>query len=168
RDRITFFFFSLLHPRPPRSPLFPYTTLFRSHGGGGRRQVRSARRRAPSVVSPASAPTELSGGRRNGDPNRVRKGTCGQIPGIRVRHTSGRSLRTRSRRVAVRGPSRPARGTTRRPDNPASETRADSTGAAHGPDLRRSHPRPRRRRARRCPQDPAGGDGARPARPPGL
>src|SRR5205814_6819451 len=26
------FFFLLPRPRPPRSPLFPYTTLFRSHG----------------------------------------------------------------------------------------------------------------------------------------
>src|SRR3712207_8939987 len=28
-----FFFFFLMIRRPPRSPLFPYTTLFRSHGG---------------------------------------------------------------------------------------------------------------------------------------
>src|SRR5438477_5009185 len=39
-------------PRPPRSTLFPYTTLFRSrHGRGGRRGARSAagRHRAPGV-----------------------------------------------------------------------------------------------------------------------
>src|SRR5207248_9553941 len=33
------FFFSLL-PRPPRSTLFPYTTLFRSLGTGSASQVR--------------------------------------------------------------------------------------------------------------------------------
>src|SRR3712207_6957035 len=36
--------------RPPRSTLFPYTTLFRSHGGAARRPVshaRGRRRRAP-------------------------------------------------------------------------------------------------------------------------
>src|SRR2546428_9466582 len=31
-----FFFFFLMIRRPPRSTLFPYTTLFRSHGGGSR------------------------------------------------------------------------------------------------------------------------------------
>src|SRR6266850_6135670 len=30
-----FFFFFLMIRRPPRSTLFPYTTLFRSHGGHG-------------------------------------------------------------------------------------------------------------------------------------
>src|SRR5260370_31454219 len=30
-----FFFFFLMIRRPPRSTLFPYTTLFRSHRGGG-------------------------------------------------------------------------------------------------------------------------------------
>src|SRR5205823_13777193 len=29
---LTLLFFVLLFPRPPRSTLFPYTTLFRSHG----------------------------------------------------------------------------------------------------------------------------------------
>src|SRR5204862_7754131 len=33
--RVVFFFFLRL-PRPPRSTLFPYTTLFRSHGPLGR------------------------------------------------------------------------------------------------------------------------------------
>src|SRR4051812_49920467 len=45
----SFFFFFLMIRRPPRSTLFPYTTLFRSRGGpdvdgagveGGRRGVR--------------------------------------------------------------------------------------------------------------------------------
>src|SRR5207253_9015201 len=37
---IFFFFFFLMIPRPPRSTLFPYTTLFRSASG----QLRSRRR----------------------------------------------------------------------------------------------------------------------------
>src|SRR5437763_16332060 len=39
-----YFFFFLLLRRPPRSTLFPYTTLFRSHGGSAGR-VRARRRR---------------------------------------------------------------------------------------------------------------------------
>src|SRR2546427_137600 len=35
-----FFFFFLMIRRPPRSTLFPYTTLFRSHSGIGRRAPR--------------------------------------------------------------------------------------------------------------------------------
>src|SRR5688500_20330896 len=36
-------FFFLMIPRPPRSPLFPYTTLFRSSAHrGGRRAARRA------------------------------------------------------------------------------------------------------------------------------
>src|SRR2546430_16681993 len=33
RDPWLFFFFFLMIRRPPRSTLFPYTTLFRSHAG---------------------------------------------------------------------------------------------------------------------------------------
>src|SRR2546422_7335123 len=40
---IFFFFFFLMIRRPPRSTLFPYTTLFRSH----RHSQRSAPERAP-------------------------------------------------------------------------------------------------------------------------
>src|SRR3712207_9397309 len=41
-------FFFLMIRRPPRSTLFPYTTLFRSRAppGGGARRPRPARRRA--------------------------------------------------------------------------------------------------------------------------
>src|SRR5206468_11319960 len=35
-----FFFFFLMIPRPPRSTLFPYTTLFRSHSDRAARAVR--------------------------------------------------------------------------------------------------------------------------------
>src|SRR6266702_6853165 len=37
-DRILIFFFFLMIRRPPRSTLFPYTTLFRSHRRPGSRQ----------------------------------------------------------------------------------------------------------------------------------
>src|SRR5690242_20979133 len=39
---LSFFFFFLMIRRPPRSTLFPYTTLFRSAGGrvGWRRRIR--------------------------------------------------------------------------------------------------------------------------------
>src|SRR3989475_12842941 len=45
---LLFFFFFLMIRRPPRSTLFPYTTLFRSRRGS-RRQAREhgARRRDP-------------------------------------------------------------------------------------------------------------------------
>src|SRR3712207_8920406 len=38
-DRICVFFFFLMIRRPPRSTLFPYTTLFRSHIGGKRELI---------------------------------------------------------------------------------------------------------------------------------
>src|SRR5258708_39225406 len=46
-----FFFFFLMIRRPPRSTLFPYTTLFRS------RQWRPARWRAARRAARASAPS---------------------------------------------------------------------------------------------------------------
>src|SRR5260364_347879 len=42
---LVFFFFFLMIRRPPRSTLFPYTTLFRSHQPGNRR--RSGRKSLP-------------------------------------------------------------------------------------------------------------------------
>src|SRR5687768_18167799 len=38
RPSNTYFFFIMLR-RPPRSTLFPYTTLFRSHGGGSQQRM---------------------------------------------------------------------------------------------------------------------------------
>src|SRR6266496_6068071 len=47
------FFFFLMIRRPPRSTLFPYTTLFRSHGPA----ARPGPRRAPRAsAAPGSAP----------------------------------------------------------------------------------------------------------------
>src|SRR5438874_6375242 len=42
-----FFFFFLMIRRPPRSTLFPYTTLFRSRHGPGRQRPRRAGRCCP-------------------------------------------------------------------------------------------------------------------------
>src|SRR2546421_5628324 len=46
-----FFFFFLMIRRPPRSTLFPYTTLFRSQDSGRKRRPRSHRRRAHRKVT---------------------------------------------------------------------------------------------------------------------
>src|SRR5690349_24769321 len=51
-----FFFFLLMIRRPPRSTLFPYTTLFRSGSTAARRTARfPANRRPPAPVRPAAA-----------------------------------------------------------------------------------------------------------------
>src|SRR2546430_3616530 len=57
-----FFFFFLMIRRPPRSTLFPYTTLFRSHYPGpqrGRRDLGDVRRRDGRVSSKCSDPDAL-------------------------------------------------------------------------------------------------------------
>src|SRR5256886_16230394 len=48
RSSRSFFFFFLMIRRPPRSTLFPYTTLFRSVADEGRRE----RRRSPRCGDP--------------------------------------------------------------------------------------------------------------------
>src|SRR2546422_5657431 len=66
RSPIRVFFFFLMIRRPPRSTLFPYTTLFRSRGSTGRaawrasRPPRSGRRR---LRRPAPRARVLSAGR---------------------------------------------------------------------------------------------------------
>src|SRR3712207_8139058 len=57
-----FFVFFLMIRRPPRSTLFPYTTLFRS--GGGRRQGARVRPRRAAVRG--EPPRRARGGRRPG------------------------------------------------------------------------------------------------------
>src|SRR5437763_16693088 len=61
-----FFLFSLLLRRPPRPTLFPYTTLFRSHGGCVRKEreevvvppsVRAQEALAVEVTCPPGIPT---------------------------------------------------------------------------------------------------------------
>src|SRR5438045_5248118 len=48
-------------PRPPRSTLFPYTTLFRSRRGRG---GRAARRNISAIIDPGSANTKIANPRR--------------------------------------------------------------------------------------------------------
>src|SRR6266487_6957090 len=67
-----FFFFFLMIRRPPRSTLFPYTTLFRSWPGRGRatpsrwdrgrpaRSARSAARRTPRLSPPSRSEEHTS------------------------------------------------------------------------------------------------------------
>src|SRR2546422_2195258 len=65
---IPFFFFFLMIRRPPRSTLFPYTTLFRSRGlrpdhlrGGHRRRGRAALRGAlPLLLQPVRSEEHTS------------------------------------------------------------------------------------------------------------
>src|SRR3712207_8751703 len=62
-------FFFLMIRRPPRSTLFPYTTLFRSRTGHPPPPVRPARKRRPGRGGRRGrrerAPTSLSLGRRS-------------------------------------------------------------------------------------------------------
>src|SRR5699024_12491106 len=51
--------FSLPLRRPPRSPLFPYTTLFRSPPSPSPSGVRPSSRTTPSVARSAASPTTL-------------------------------------------------------------------------------------------------------------
>src|SRR6266540_6851578 len=61
-----FFFFFLMIRRPPRSTLFPYTTLFRSRRcpARGRRPVRPGCATHELVARPAPRRREASGGHR--------------------------------------------------------------------------------------------------------
>src|SRR5580700_9939450 len=58
---LIFFFFFLMIRRPPRSTLFPYTTLFRSQGGAF--QPHATHRR--SAVPPPNPPRDRKSTRLN-------------------------------------------------------------------------------------------------------
>src|SRR5436305_10121812 len=61
----TFLLFFLMIRRPPRSTLFPYTTLFRSHGSKrGWRWIRG--RRVPRPAADSSSSTRAGSGCRLG------------------------------------------------------------------------------------------------------
>src|SRR5439155_2798083 len=68
----SFFFFFLLIRRPPRSTLFPYTTLFRSPGAGDGPGARRATH-APSVAPRRGAGSRRLAGRRAGSARRDRR-----------------------------------------------------------------------------------------------
>src|SRR5256885_11042318 len=50
--------------RPPRSTLFPYTTLFRSHGGAHLARVHPGREAGDRQALPAPAPARRDGPHR--------------------------------------------------------------------------------------------------------
>src|SRR5690242_21388396 len=52
-DMFVMSFFFLMIPRPPRSTLFPYTTLFRSEPGRRRHRADPARTRLPGGAGAA-------------------------------------------------------------------------------------------------------------------
>src|SRR5205085_7212587 len=71
-----FFFFSCI-PHPPRSTLFPYTTLFRSRAGAPARGVAGggvARAEAARVGGPGRCAAERSDGARAGPVPPARRG----------------------------------------------------------------------------------------------
>src|SRR3712207_9140810 len=55
---VLFFFFFLMIRRPPRSTLFPYTTLFRSHGSKVQVAARSHQCTWPACASASPAARE--------------------------------------------------------------------------------------------------------------
>src|SRR5205807_8289898 len=56
----SYFFFFLMIRRPPRSTLFPYTTLFRSSARSGRDAWGSGSGRRPPAASPDRKSTRLN------------------------------------------------------------------------------------------------------------
>src|SRR3712207_9075352 len=58
-DKAVLFFFFLMIRRPPRSTLFPYTTLFRSCGAGGAASPRPASRDSPGPSACEAALREV-------------------------------------------------------------------------------------------------------------
>src|SRR5260221_7699448 len=88
-----FFFFFLMIRRPPRSPLFPYTTLFRS-GCTGRHQCPHAR--SPPWLRAAALRSRSAGCqrcRRSGTRSAPATGQVWQ-PALRLRSAAARSHRS--------------------------------------------------------------------------
>src|SRR2546422_6426719 len=61
------FFFFLMIRRPPRSTLFPYTTLFRSQGSPGGRAPEGRHARVPGRPSPGARGLSRGGAAGPGD-----------------------------------------------------------------------------------------------------
>src|SRR3989454_8252741 len=106
---LIFFFFFLMIRRPPRSTLFPYTTLFRSPGAAGWVQ------REAEKHEPLHARERLAGLRRRGHP-----------PAERLPAGDERQPRRRACRFHHRGSNRGrrhgGRGGAARPPPPLGET----------------------------------------------
>src|SRR2546422_8805941 len=67
-----FFFFFLMIRRPPRSTLFPYTTLFRSHGPSSRFDGGVSGPTGGPNLRVSHSPTQGFGTRRPGSQSRTR------------------------------------------------------------------------------------------------
>src|SRR2546430_7396898 len=81
-SHVFFFFFFLMIRRPPRSTLFPYTTLFRSLPRGGLSPLRARARQG--ARAPGRARVRAGRGR-----DRRRPGARGAVPRARSEeHTS--------------------------------------------------------------------------------
>src|SRR3712207_7323779 len=77
--------------RPPRSTLFPYTTLFRSGVAAGGRPLRA--------VGGHPGPLPVRADRRGSDPRRVRGGVSGAVTGWLVGKSSGGEQDRKSTRL---------------------------------------------------------------------
>src|SRR5216683_5683138 len=96
-----FFFFFLMIRRPPRSTLFPYTTLFRSpmpsragRAPSRRRTAAVGRRRCRSAVPPPPPPPPARDGAGVAD-----RPPAGAAPGPRSRRRGWRGRRARRHRA---------------------------------------------------------------------
>src|SRR6266540_4932944 len=107
-DALLSFFFFLMIRRPPRSTLFPYTTLFRSPApcGGVARLADVGQEGARAARLPhhrgAGGGAGLDGAQRAGDRGRLRRVPVRHVPG-RVRLLAG-SARPRLRDGGGHGP----------------------------------------------------------------
>src|SRR5437899_8653590 len=73
-NSVSYFFF-LMRRRPPRSTLFPYTTLFRSYERSGRRADMAKTLERLKAKAPNSPTYDLSGRLKAGDAEQDRKST---------------------------------------------------------------------------------------------
>src|SRR6266496_1917416 len=108
-----FFFFFLMIRRPPRSTLFPYTTLFRPDRGRDRAGAGPAGRRRVGPLGPVQPGRPARPAVRGRDPAPVR--AARRPPGEARRHRRrARHLRRARPPDRARGPGQAA--TARRPD----------------------------------------------------
>src|SRR2546425_8513222 len=157
-DSDFFFFFFLMIRRPPRSTLFPYTTLFRSRRprrgrsesrratGRGGKSAREGRQRLRRLLEPARALAADLRGRVGADGRQVPAGTRWQLLVRRPRRRHAQSERDVG--VAGRGRERPRR---------ASCGGGGGRGGCRGPG--RARETPGVRGARRRPPSIAGAGG---------
>src|SRR6266700_2656454 len=102
-------FFFLMIRRPPRSTLFPYTTLFRSRSRALRRAARAAPRDRGRIRELRDAARERRGGHHHADDRGVARART-----FRPNHRTRRHARVDGRDVARdRSPRRAARGCQR-------------------------------------------------------